>query len=98
MKWLDLTTIKAQLRVTDTYEDELLTHYGNVAEETVLDTIGWTYEELIAEYATIPAKIKQASLLLVGISYDYRIPVTRERLNLVPYGNLDMLLKPYMKL
>ena len=49
MKFLTLEKIKQQLRLDDTCEAELLKDYGDAAEETVLDTIGQTYEELVAE-------------------------------------------------
>ena len=46
MKWLDLPTIKAHLRITEDYEDELLTLYGNSAEETMQQYLGRTYEDI----------------------------------------------------
>lgn len=95
MNWLDLQTIKNHLRVTEDYEDDLLTVYGDSAEETVLNVLNTTYEELIEEYTTVPTPIKHASLMLVDISYQMRAPVTPQNMYLVPY-TFDLLIKPYM--
>lgn len=97
MKWLDLTTIKAHLRITEEYEDSLLQTYGESAEELVLEYLGMTYGELIAEYGTVPKNIKHATLMLIDVFYKQRAPITVENMNLVPY-TFDMMMKPYMKL
>ena len=99
MKWLTLTLIKQQVRVLHTYEDELLTLYGETAEETILEWTGRTYAELVEMGGgTFPKKLVQASLMLCDLSYNYHSPVTMAKLNVVPYGNLDVLVKPFMKL
>lgn len=97
MKWLDLTIIKAHLRITEEYEDSLLQTYGESAEELVLTYLGMTYGELIAEYGTVPKNIKHATLMLIDVFYKHRAPITIENMNMVPY-TFDLLMKPYMKL
>lgn len=97
MKWLDLPTIKAHLRITEDYEDELLTLYGNSAEETMQQYLGRTYEDIIEEYSSVPVNIKHASLMLVDAAYKHRAPMSPENMNLVPY-TFDVLVKPYVRL
>lgn len=97
MKWLDLPTIKAHLRITEDYEDELLTLYGNSIEETMLILMGRSYEEVIEEYGSVPANIKHASLFLMEVSYKHRAPITPENMYLVPY-TFDLMVKPYVRL
>ena len=99
MKWLTLAMIKQQVKVLHTYEDDMLILYGESAEETILDWTGRTYEELVQMGGgTFPKRLEQASLMLCDLSYNHRSPVTMANLNVVPYGNLDVLVKPFMKL
>lgn len=76
MKWLTLESIKKQCRIEVgvTYEDTLLTDYGEAAEDTVLNVLGKTYDEVIEEYGVIPKPVQQASLMLVDLSYQHRTP------------------------
>lgn len=99
MRWLTLPLVKSQLRVTETYEDSLITLYAESAEETILEWCGRTYEELLEmNNNTFPKKLIQASLMLVDLSYENRSPVSMSNLHIIPYGNIDVLVKPYMKL
>ena len=101
MKFLEFEQIKAQLRLDDEQaqeEHDLLEMYGEAAEETVLNYIGLTFDELKAKYNnTVPKPIVQAALMLVDTSYQYRSPITPGNVSLVPY-TFDLLLKPYVKL
>lgn len=97
MNWLDLPTIKEHLRITEDYEDEMLKIYGDSAEETVLNYLGMTYEELLGKYSTVPVPIKHATLMLVDVSYQQRSPISATNMYLVPY-TFDVLIKPYMHL
>ena len=100
MKWLTLQMIKQQCRIEPdfTLEDELLTKYGESAEETILEMCNRTYIDIVDSYGSVPQNIVHASLLLVAISYQHREAASPTNLSAVPYGNIDMLLKPYMKL
>lgn len=99
MKWLQLGQIKAQLRIEPDFtdEDELLEMYGESAEETLLQYLNRTYEDIIGVYGRIPAPLRHASLMLVDTSYQYRSPVSTQSMSLVPY-TFDLLVKPYMRL
>ena len=100
MKWLTLEKIKAQCRIEQDFkaEDELLDDYGEVAEEVVLNYCGRTYEDIYEAYGRVPAPLRQASLMLVDMYYNHRAPAEPQNLSAVPYGNIDVLLKPYMRL
>lgn len=99
MKWLQLEQIKAQLRIEPDFtdEDELLEMYGESAEETLLQYLNRTYEDIIEVYGKIPAPLRHAALMLVDTSYQYRSPVSAQNMSIVPY-TFDILVKPYMRL
>ena len=99
MKWLQLEQIKAQLRIEPEFtdEDELLEMYGESAEETLLQHLSRSYEDIIEVYGHLPAPLRHASLMLVDVSYQYRSPVSTQSMTLVPY-TFDLLVKPYMRL
>jgi hypothetical protein len=98
MKWLTLEEIKQQLRIEAdfTLEDDLLTGYGESAEETVLNVCQRTYDDFISDYGKIPQPIVDASLLLVGVSYEHRTADAITQLHNT--GAFDTLVKPYMRL
>lgn len=100
MKWLTLQQIKYQARIEPDYTDEdtLLEDIGESAEETVLEYCNRTYGDLIDQYGQVPKNVVHASLLLCTIGYEQRSGISMQNLSIVPYGNIDMLLKPYMKL
>ena len=97
MKYLTLNDIKAHCRIDIDAEDSLLELYGEAAEDTVLNYIGKTYDELTEEYTTLPKPIVQATLMLVDTSYQYRSPISTQSMSIVPY-TFDLLVKPYVKL
>ncbi len=89
--------IKAHSRIDYDCEDDLLELYADSAEETVLNMLGRTYENLIEECGEVPAPVKQAALMLVDLSYKERSPISPQQLYAVPY-TVDVLIKPYMVL
>ena len=97
MKFLTIDKIKQQLRLDCTCEAELLEGYGNAAEETVLDVIGLTYDELVAKYNGVPKRVEQAALMLVDTWYQFRTPVADRQMSVVPY-TFEILMKPLAKL
>lgn len=95
MKYLTIDYIKAHSRIDCDCEDELLDLYGTAAEDTVLNYIGCTLDELKGTYGDVPAPIIQATMMLAESSYVNRSPSSAQNLSVVPYG-FDFLLKPYM--
>lgn len=95
MNFLTLSYIKSHSRIDYDIEDDLLTLYGEAAEETVMNICNTTYEAMLEKYATIPSAIVQAALMLVDVSYTHRSPVSPVNLYAIPY-TFDMLVKPYM--
>lgn len=100
MKWLDLELIKNQLRIEQDFhdEDDALELYGESSEETILMYVGRTYDEICEKYGSFPKSLVHASLMLVDISYQNRSAVSPQNMSVIPYGNIDTLVKPYMKL
>lgn len=97
MKFLTLELIKKQSRIDGVIEDSLLELYGEAAEETLLNYVGATYEELTETTGKMPKALVQAALMLVDVSYQHRSPVSSQSISIVPY-TFDILVKPYVKL
>ena len=97
MKWLTLPFIKQQLRIEPdfTLEDDMLTLYGNSAENTLLQLCNRSYESFLDEYGEIPQDIIHATLMLVDVSYHQRSPISQYQLYAVGYA-FDQKVKPYM--
>ena len=89
--------IKAHSRIDYDCEDDLLELYADSAEETVLNMLGRSFEDLLEECGEVPAPVKQAALMLVDLSYKERSPISPQQLYAVPY-TVDVLIKPYMVL
>lgn len=98
MKWLTIEYVKQHSRIDYDCEDGLIQLYIESAEETVLQYLGRTYDDLVENYGAVPANIIHASLLLTAISYNNREPASGQNMSAIPYGNIDLLLKPYMVL
>lgn len=97
MKFLTLDYIQQHSRIDCSNEAEILTLYADAAEQTLLNYIGWTYDELKSAFSEIPAPLKQAALMLVDTSYQYRSMINSTNIALVPY-TFDILVKPYIRL
>lgn len=97
MIMVTLEEVKKQCRIDDdiTTEDDVLTLYGDSAEETVVCMLNRTIEDLFATYGDIPSPVKHAVLMLAAHSYAHREPASVQNLYTVPY-TLDALIKPYM--
>lgn len=98
MKFLTLEHIRQQLRIDQTgEEDAVLELYGSAAEETVLNICNRTIDDVIETYGGVPDPVRQATLMLVGQSYQHREPSSAQNMSAVPYS-FDLLIKPYMRL
>ena len=97
MKWLTISDIKKQLRVDFDDEDDVLELYGSAAEDTVLNYMNRTYQDVLEKYGEVPAAIRQATLMLVDNSYQHRSPAEPTQMYYVLYG-FDTLVRPYMRL
>lgn len=97
MKYITLEYIKQHSRIDYDCEDSLLEIYGEAAEETVLNHLNRSYDDLVEAYGGVPKPIMQATLMLVDVSYQYRSPVNATSVSVVPY-TFDILIKPYMQL
>lgn len=97
MKFLTLDYIKQQLRIDWSEEDTLLDEYGKAAEDTLLNLLNRSYQDLLESYGEVPAPLVQAAMLLVGQSYQHREPSSAQNMSSVPY-TFDLLIKSYMRL
>ena len=100
MKYLTFEQIKQQLRLDDEQaqlEHDLLEIYGESAEETVLNTLNTTMEDIVEQHGRVPTPIRHATLMLVDNAYKERSPISPQNMSVVPYA-FDLMLKPYMRL
>ena len=101
MIWTTLAYIKQHSRICCDGEDGVLELYGASAEKTVMNYLERDYDDIVGTFGTdeqpVPEPIRQATLMLVDVSYMQRSPVTVQNLYLVGYS-FDALLKPYMRL
>lgn len=81
---LPLSLIRAHLVVDHSDEDQLLTHYGNVAAAWVAAYVG-------APFDPKNALMVQAALLLVATQYESREAVTFANAYQLPFGVHDLL-------
>ena len=95
MKYLTLEMIKSHSRIQFDCEDDLLQLYAESAEDTVLNMLNRSYDDLVSAYGEVPKPVIQATLMLVDNSYINRSPVSPQQLYQVPY-TIDVLLKPYI--
>lgn len=97
MKFLSLDYIKKHSRIDLDEEDDLLEMYGEAAEDTVLNLLNRSYEDVMETYGDVPKPLMQAALMLVDVGYNHRAPVSPSSINDVPY-TFALLLKPYIRL
>lgn len=95
MKYLTLEMIKGHSRIQFDCEDDMLQLYAESAEDTVLNMLNRSYDDLVSAYGEVPKPVIQATLMLVDNSYINRSPVSPQQLYQVPY-TIDVLLKPYI--
>ena len=98
MKFLTLEKIKAQCRIEPDFhdEDEWLEDAGETAEDSILELLNRSYEDLFEVYGRIPAPVRHATLMLVDSAYQFRSKDVTQQLNGNP--TFAFLLKPYMRL
>jgi hypothetical protein len=98
MEYLTLDYIKSHSRVCCDCEDDLLDLYGEAAEQTIINLLGRTLDDLkAANNDEVPAPVIHATLLITESMYQHRAPTEQINLSVVPYG-IDMMLKPYIVL
>mgnify|MGYP002522229901 CR=1 FL=1 len=96
MKYLTLELIHAHLRIDSNIEDSLLTMFAESAEETVLNFLNRSFEDLVEKYSAVPSPVVHATLLLVDSAYEHRNSLAATTMTVIPYGNIDVMLKPYI--
>ena len=99
MKYLTFDQIKAQLRLDDeqaALEEDLLTTYGEAAEDAVLNVCNRTITDIFSTYGEVPTGLVVAALLLVDDTYNNRGTISTMSVQHLP--TFDINVKPYMKL
>lgn len=97
LRIVTLKEIKENARVEGNSEDKLLLRKGEAAEETILNLMERTLEDIEDEFGLVPAPIKEAILMYATHLYENRGITNPTALYNVPYG-IDAMLKPYIRL
>lgn len=97
LRIVTLKEIKANARIEDNNEDEVLLLMGEAAEETILNLIDRKLEDIESEFGLVPAPIKQAVLMYTNHLYEHRGIVNPTALYNVPYS-IDAMIKSYIRL
>ena len=94
---LTLEDIKRHVRLDGDVEDDELLDYGESAEEQLWQDLGKTYDEVLAEYGSVPVSLRHAALMLVAHYYKHRGMGENVPYYDMPY-TYDVKIKPYMAL
>lgn len=102
LRVVTLEELKAQMREDWDGEDDLITLYGEAAEDAVISATRRSYDELVQmgeeeSGSGFPSRLKVAILMLAAHSHRNREPVAAVAQNAVPY-TLEYYIKPYVKL
>lgn len=103
MNIITLDELKAHLRIDDDIEDDVLTLYGDAAEEFVLGYVHRSADELTAlneEYtgaSEFPKSLKVAILMQAGNLYKNRETTTAQANNVVAMG-MEALMRKWVNL
>lgn len=96
MKWMRLDYIKQHSRLDYNDEDALLELYADAAEQSVLNYIGRTYEEVVEMWDGVPDSLRIATLMVVDHIYQNRGMLNQQKVEENPA--FELFTKPYMKL
>lgn len=96
-RWTEVAWCRKHSNIDFDCDDPQLEIFICSAEETILNLLQRTYENLIETYGDVPAPIRHATMVLVDNSYQFRTPQVSTNLYQVKYG-IDLMLKPYMVL
>lgn len=99
MKWLTLQQIKQQIHMEEDYheEDTWLTDTGAAVEDSILQVLGRSFDDLVEQYGMVPNPIVHASKLLVAEFYKNR-EVSNNQKQEPNINSFGYLVKPFMKL
>lgn len=98
LRFVTLEEIKNNARIETNDEDKLITRIGLSAEDTVLNLMERTIEDILEEFNDkIPEPICHATLMLATHYCLHRTPFETIPLHAVPY-TIDVMLKPYIRL
>lgn len=97
MKWLTIEYIKTHSRIDYDYEDAELEMLGKSAENTVLQVIGRTLNNIKdMSGGEVPAELFHAALMLTDLGYLQHNPVTFTNLSVVPF-TLEMKIADWIR-
>lgn len=101
MIWTTIQYLKEHSRICCDGEDGVLELYGASAEKVIMQLLNRDYDDIVGTFGTadqpVPEPLREATLMLVDVSYQHRSPAETMSFSLVPYA-FDLKIKPYMRL
>jgi len=89
---MDLEKIKMHLRVTHSFEDELIQEYMEWAENDVIASVSLSLD-VDKGYLKDNIQYKKAVVMLTSFYFENRLTITDKRHTELPYGVLDSIQK-----
>lgn len=89
---MDIETIKRHLKVTHSFEDELIEMYADWAKSDVLASVTIS-DDVDMEYVEDSMQFKKAVILLTNFYFDQRLTISDKKQIEMPYGVLDAIQK-----
>src|SRR5699024_1479790 len=89
---MELETIKKHLKVTHSFEDDLIEMYAEWAKSDVIASVT-TSEEVDMEYVKDNFQFQKAVILLTNLYFDQRLTISDKKQIEMPYGVLDAIQK-----
>src|SRR5690625_7971912 len=89
---MNLEKIKMHLRVTHSFEDELIQEYMEWAENDVIASVSLS-PDVDKEYLKGNMQYKKAVVMLTSFYFENRLTITDKKHTELPYGVLDSIQK-----
>ena len=89
---MDIEMIKKHLKVTHSFEDDLIEMYADWAKSDVIASVT-TSDEVDMEYVKDNFQFQKAVILLTNFYFDQRLTISDKKQIEMPYGVLDAIQK-----
>lgn len=89
---MELEMIKKHLKVTHSFEDDLIEMYADWAKSDVIASVT-TSDEVDMEYVKDNFQFQKAVILLTNFYFDQRLTISDKKQIEMPYGVLDAIQK-----
>lgn len=89
---MDVEMVKRHLRVTHSFEDELIQEYIGWAEDDVISSVSLS-DDVDKDYLKSNMQYKKAVVMLTSFYFEKRLTITDKKHTELPYGVLSSIQK-----